>query len=622
MKNIFRTLIIFFIVGLAMVPGLKAQQDKRLAASVQKTNVNMGEMIYLTLTAVNIVPPGPPSIPSMDYFDVNFIGQSSRIEIINFERTQSILYQYELMPKRSGVFQIPPITTVVDGITYRTNPINITISQSTTSAPMTDSGDDIALEILLSAKKCYVGQPVVVELKWYLRKDITSYSLEIPFLPTFKNFMIKDIEPDPAKGNYDKIQYNNQVIEYVEKSNELYQGRSYVTLTLRKIFIPASSGTFTFDSANLRCDVVKGYQRSRDPFDDFGFGRLFSSNQPVVERRGISSNSVDLTVESLPPPPQGFSRNVSVGDFAMTIGANPKEVKVGDPITLTIVVKGTGNIEGLSEPQLTDTKDFRVFNEDAKTDIKVTEQGITGEKVFQTLLIPTSDRVKFIPPLRLEFFNPQTGQFRSILSDQIPVTVIPKPVSQEPVIVGASADNASSRDIQIIYRDLPGTIKLNAGNPVTGGKFYFDSIWFKGLFVFAFMFNVLFGVYMRRERRLRSDTGLRRKTFAYKFASKFVREAEVSLKKGNVNEYYLNLVKAVNEYVADKLNVPSAGLTGDTVKDMLEAKNVEPGLIGRIIDFYRKADMARFMPSKHNIDSARDISEVKDLISRLEKTKW
>jgi len=619
-KNIFFVPLIFMISVVLSAQTISAQQNKRLYASVQRNNVIIGEPVILTITAMGIQPPAPPVLPPMDAFEVNFQGQSVRVEIINFERTQSISYQYELIPKRAGMFQIPPVTVVEGGYTFRTNPISVRVSQ--TSTAVQGDSTDVALEVTLSSTKCYLEQPVVLELKRYLKSDISGYSLNIPFLPTFKNFLIKNIEPDPSQNNYEKVQYNNQVIEYFEKTTELYNGQNYITLTLRKILIPASSGTFTIDPVTLRCDVVKGYRKSRDPFDDFGFGGFFSSSSPVVERRAVSSKPVTLVVEPLPPAPSGFSQNISVGDFSMTVAANPKEVKTGDPITLTILVKGTGNIEGLNEPILTTDKDFRVFHEDAKTDIKITSDGISGEKVFQTLLIPTSDRVQFIPPLKLDFFNPATNQFRSITSEQIPVKVIPKPVSEEPVVVGAASEEPSGQNIQIIYRDLPGTIKVTPGTIIIDNGYYVNSIWYKAIFVFALVFNILFGFYMRRERMLKSDTVLRRKTFAYKFSSKYVRQAESSLRKNNITDFYTNLVKALNEYVADKLNIPSAGLTEETVKANLQTKGVDVDIIERIINFYRKADMARFMPSKQNIDSAKDINEVKEIISLLEKRKW
>jgi hypothetical protein len=298
-------------------------------------------------------------------------------------------------------------------------------------------------------------------------------------------------------------------------------------------------------------------------------------------------------------------------------------VKAGEPVTLTMIVRGSGNVEGIMEPQVTNLKDFRVFQEDAKTDINVTSAGIEGQKVFQTLLIPLSDRVKQIPPMELAYFDTVTATYRRIVSDPIPITVTPAPVTNEPVIISGKKDMSGKKNVQILHRDLPGYIKFNAGTLIINGQYLYRRAWFKLLFVFPLLINILLGLVLKRQRRLKQDVSYRRKLTAKKRAEKTIRQAHKCIKTNNTNDFYSLLVRAINEYVGDKLSIPSAGLTEDVVREKLELNNIEPDLIDRLTKFYRQADMARFMPSSQKNMSLTDtLNELKTIINRLEKHKW
>lgn len=602
--------------------------EKRLTASVQKTAITMDESVILTITAQGIEPEAPPQLPPINGVTVSYRGESTHgssqlIIIVNgrqqvTKNEQSIIYQYELIPQHIGVFIIPSVEVISKGTRYSTAPITITVSKEAVA-----NERDIFLDVALSQKECYVEQPVVLEVKWYFEKNIESYSLDIPFLPAFKNFIIKNIEPDPNRIDYEKIQYNDQVVDFFEKSSEVHNGRQFVTLTLRKIIVPAAAGSYTFDPVLLRCGVVKGYRNSGDQFDDFGFGGFFSSRRAVVEQRVVRSTPQTLIVNSLPPPPAGFSGNVSVGTFTMNVSASPREVKANDPITVTVVVSGEGNVDGISNPQVTDLKDFRMFQEDAKSDIKVTSSGIHGQKVFQTLLIPLSDRIKQIPPIKLAFFDTKLGQYRQLSSAPIPIVVTPAPVSSSPVIIEGKEKSAGKKEVQILHRDLPGYIKFSPGTFTIRKKYLYHQYWYYLLLVCPFVFNCLLMLYMKRYRRLKYDDRYRRSLLAKREAQRMLDESKKYLKNNDLKMFYTVLVHTLNEYVGSKLSIPSAGLTADVVKENLEKYTIDPEAIERVIKFYRDADMARFMPSLSNTLNPKDsVTELKHIINLLEKYKW
>ena len=59
-------------------------------------------------------------------------------------------------------------------------------------------------------------------------------------------------------------------------------------------------------------------------------------------------------------------------------------MKTGESATLTVTIKGTGNIMDAALPALNlDTAKFKVYEDTPAQDVQVTEQGFTGQKVVQ-----------------------------------------------------------------------------------------------------------------------------------------------------------------------------------------------------------------------------------------------
>ena len=104
------------------------------------------------------------------------------------------------------------------------------------------------------------------------------------------------------------------------------------------------AATVTFELA------APGQSRSRSPFDDFFGGSVFSGTfgrQPAMQTLAIPSNRPRLEVLDLPVAgrPAGF--NGWIGQFEIEARALPdREVAVGEPITLSLEVRGVGHPPG------------------------------------------------------------------------------------------------------------------------------------------------------------------------------------------------------------------------------------------------------------------------------------
>ena len=77
------------------------------------------------------------------------------------------------------------MTVVVDGQTYTTNAVDVTVS-----APGTT--DQMSLEFLISDKQCYVGQPLVMTVKWIITARVQQGAFDVPVFKT-DDFYLEDV---------------------------------------------------------------------------------------------------------------------------------------------------------------------------------------------------------------------------------------------------------------------------------------------------------------------------------------------------------------------------------------------------------------------------------------------
>lgn len=157
-----------------------------------------------------------------------------------------------------------------------------------------------------------------------------------------------------------------------------------------------------------------------------------------AEQYAITSDSPQVTVKPLPQPvPATFGG--AVGQFELVSTVVPENAAVGEPVTWTLELKGTGNwpeIPGLPARQVSNT--FRVVQPDADREIpegKLFDGSISEDVV----LIPTQAGEFPLGPVEWTYFDPAVGEYRTISTERItlditPSTTVPSPTVPNPAI--------------------------------------------------------------------------------------------------------------------------------------------------------------------------------------------
>ena len=142
--------------------------------------------------------------------------------------------------------------------------------------------------------------------------------------------------------------------------SETSNGKRFTVVSAQRTLIPNRAGTFEIAPITAMIELVTQWKRRRSAFDDFGFGgslfdEALGNNRRAAKVELFRAEGEPLTFQVKPFPidnrPDSFSGAVGKG-FSLDVAADRTVVRVGDPIRLTMNLRGDGNIEGAALPSL------------------------------------------------------------------------------------------------------------------------------------------------------------------------------------------------------------------------------------------------------------------------------
>ena len=166
-----------------------------------------------------------------------------------------------------------------------------------------------------------------------------------------------------------------------------------------------------------------------------------------ASRVGVRSEAVAVAVRALPREgrPEGFGG--LVGSYEVSSSVSDRSVRVGDPLTFRVTVRGSagvsGGVQGMAAPAVWDMPGFgegfrvRLVDEPA---VRGRDGG--GETVtFEYVLRATEAGVAEVPGVELWFFDPDLGEYRAARSEAIPISV---EAGSRVTLGGAEGDRAGA----------------------------------------------------------------------------------------------------------------------------------------------------------------------------------
>ncbi len=564
-----------------------------VTASVDTDEIELGDPINLSITLTGRGGSLPdPILPDLSDFDVYSSGRNQSISIVNGAFSSSLELNYTLVPKKIGSLLIGPVVVKDKNEMVVSDPIKITVKkpgslqkrpqaeQRSTRRQDQKQREDFFIEQTVDKTDPYVGEQVTLTFRFYQSVNLWQQpSLE---WPEYAGFTVEDLPP------------NSRSYQYVN-------GKRYLVTEIKRALFPVTPGKVTIDTPRL---TIKpdDFGSMMDPFSFFDRD-FFRSGRPKV----LTARPIGLNVRPLPQKrkPEGFSG--AVGNYKIGAEVDKDSVGVDEPITLKVILSGTGNIKSLPPVQMPELADFRVYESGKTESIDNKGRVVSGSKTFEQAIIPRTSGVFTIPSLEYSFFNPERGRYETVRTRPIEITA----TGEGLVDVGGAPKNiigASKRSFAYIITEFPEPVK----NIDLSARFWFWLL--QGIPIIG----VIAAVAVRSHyKRLVGDRSYARRITAIKRSRSIFKSAMAKKRSGDFSGFCGDLYDAIIGFIADRLDLEKSGLTID---DLRANERISADIKDDLTGFLERCQIARFVPSGFDTHAADDLlMEASNLIGRLEK---
>jgi hypothetical protein len=584
--------------GLLWASGAAFGAEVLFTVSARETYV--GAPVQIQVVVKRAQEHEPPVFPEVEGADVRQLRSDdrgyARITRPGREARLTTTYTYIVIPRRAGTLTIPPIRVVADGEPFSTAPMQIVAKQS-------EAGDLLFLRLMGESDSVYVGEPIEVTLEIWL-KPFRTKTVRMDAVDMWLHTV--DERASTWGPFIENLQGPVRDITYPVNTtpDESGTGQRYFVYRLNRKVWPERGGVFDADGVSVLVNYPLRVRRNPlahvgDPYE-------------VAESRPISAAVAESTILVRTPPeedrPDGFRG--AVGKYTMSATATPTHVSVGDPITLTVAIRGTGRMDWLQAPALARqeslTADFHVPDEE----LAGTVNGM-GKQFSQTIRAK-HDGVTEIPPIEFSYFDPQDGRYVTLKSAPIPLEVEPSPrvatdndrgaprTDLTPVESGLLANYG---DIQALTRQQ--SLSLGAGTwafAASGPLLYLVS-----------------SVIRRQRDRAARDAGLKRRRSARKRALTLIRTALADVNSAATASH---IAAAVTGYIADRCNLPAGIGTRSDAVSALRTCNVPEPLIDRLDSLLAECEEAQYAAAQSESVSTRVLADrARSCLNELERLR-
>jgi hypothetical protein len=606
MKNFYPIVFLIFIlfVNISRVYA----KEIEITASVDKTMVEAGSYIRYTIGVHGAFDTDQPQLPPLEGFSIGYGPTvSTQTKIANNVVSVYRGFSYGLIAKEVGKFTIGPVTLKYKGKIYKSNSINVEVVKRTPFEGKGDKRSDkdidiskrVFVELSTDKNEAYIYEQIIRSFKLYFQKGLPIDDLE--YVPaSTKSFLVESLGEE-------------------KRYEEVRDGILYNVIEIRTALFPVVSGKIEIPPANFKCNILirQQHRRSWDPFENSLFDEFLgrSEYRYPVER---STTSLKLIIKPLPvsEKPEDFAG--AVGRFTMDVLAKPTEVKVGDPITLSINITGTGNIQTIGEPALSPegSGDFELYPAEANTTITDREEGIKGEKLFSKVIEPQHENIKATPAISFSYFDPVLEKYRSITHEPIPITV-EQSDAEAPIRLSIKGIEKAKGQARILTKDiLP--IMSDLYSFKNQGLVLYKRPLFMALIFLTPIFFVIACIYVQKHRELlQTDMGYARKRRAPSQMKKQLSNTRQLIHQENPPEFYAALAKTLTDYIANKTDLTPASITLENVSDILGSRNVSSGTVEKLKQCLESCDHGRFSAGQHSKDQLEDALKTAEKVIKL-----
>jgi hypothetical protein len=355
--------IIFLLFAIA------SANAAELNASVDRKQLNQDEHILFTLELINSdtrlraegVNPNVDLTLLSNNFTLSRPTADNRYNIYQGRGRSSSTITVTLFPRKSGRLTIPPFT--VDGL--RTKAITIAVAPRSKNAP-----PELFVRSGSNKNSVWVNEQLVVYLDLYHRVELDKASLG------------DNLETEPTQIEL----LPNWKLEQASR-HENHQGYDYEVERTSWAIFPQQSGAFTVQLPDVWA----------------------VSKNANEEKQRLEHQRLNIEVK---PLPAGVPTDIIIGKPELEQTRLPLQTKQHQLTHWTVTLKAPVAVTSLPDqlPGITLPEGLRLYPDAARRDTSLNNSGIVDRADYVLSVMPLNAGEFELSPLRIPYFDPNSGQ--------------------------------------------------------------------------------------------------------------------------------------------------------------------------------------------------------------------
>ncbi|MBK5374401.1 BatD family protein [Pseudomonas sp. TH08] len=348
-------------------------QAAELTASVDRSRLNSGETVELTLETSDVTQFGKPDLTPLEpLFEVRGTRQVNQLNTLNGDNRATTRWIITLLPKENGSVVIPPLQMG----DVQSQPITVQVVESDTREDK-NSLDPVFIEVSLDQPSVYVQAQAILTLRIY--HSVSLYD---------------DSSLTPLQIADARIEQLGDTRTYEKDINGVRHG----VIEMRYAIYPQHSGLLTITPQTFSATLV-----DTQPAQDA------SAQGPKPGKlMRVSSSEIPLTVKPKPltypaDAPWLPARSLSLSE---SWNPEPEHTQVGDSLTRSLTLK----VEGLASSQLpalpaTDVNGLRRYPDQPVLTNQSSDRGLIGSREEREALVPSRSGAIELPTVDVVWWN-------------------------------------------------------------------------------------------------------------------------------------------------------------------------------------------------------------------------
>ena len=586
MKNVFvSVLVMMMALGQAMAQGVSFE------AKVSKRTLGLNERLRVDfIMNENGDDFTPPSFSGFRV--VGGPNQSISNSWVNGKRSFSKTYTYFLTPTQKGALTIAQATIDIDGETYKTTPVKITVTEAVEvprdpNSPEYLIDDNLHLVAEISNTRPYLNEAITVVYKLYFRSPLRISDGRAVENPQFADFWSHNID-----------------IPQLKVENSTYKGETYSVVVWKKsVLYPQKTGKLTLEPLSLSLVIDLPSNRR-----DFFGNRILQQSS-----RTITAGRRTIDVKSLPEKGKPANFMGAVGQFNFDALINKNTLKATESFEIKLKVTGNGNLKLFNLPKLVLPNTLEVFEPEHAENVKTTLSGMQGNIEDNYTVVPRFQGKYPVASVSFSYFDPKKEEYFTLRSSEHIVDVYGGPVANN---LNDNTTSVAAKQLLANTDESFRFIKLKPNLEPIVKKEFWNSKLFYALLTSPMFLLIAFVLLMQRNQRIAGDVEGSRLRVANRLSKKYLGEAKKNLK--NKTLFYYALERALYNYLKARLKIKADDFSKDKIAEILSDKKLAGAEIQSFIALLENCEVARYSPAT-DAKMQQDFDQALSVISNIDK---